>query len=551
MNLAYLGLTAMNAAQHRMMTTGHNIANKDTEGYNRQRVLSGTAGAAATGAGYIGRGVVVSTVERAYDRFLSTKVMQGQTRSAALIAYGTEIAQVNNLFGDRTVGVAATLQTFFAGVNAVASSPADPAARQELLGRAASLVNQINSANAMLDNQRNNLNTQIDTQVTQINSYLAGIGDLNQQIIVARANASGHAPNDLLDQRDQLLTELGRIIDITPAEMADGTISVTVGNGQLAVSGDTVYPLHAVPSATDPTRLVIAYSSIDHTGRHVPVALPEDSVQGGSLGGLLAYRKQALDAIQNDLGHMAAGLALAVNAIHGTGVDANGAAGQAMFTLADIKALSHTTNQGNAVLTARFTGDANAITSSDYRIRYDANNARYTITRLSDKKTFEVTGFPAKIDGLTLECSHGTPADGDTWLLQPTRQAAAGIKLNLHSPDQIAAASADGGSANGENALKIAALQTQKVLGGGTTSLNEAYAQIVSKVAVMTQQNGTSAKAQEALLAYDYGAQQAVSGVNVNEEEILLNEHLEQFRAASRMIDVSNAMFDALLGLHA
>jgi len=198
MNLAHLGLKAMNAAQNRLMVTGHNVNNAKTEGYNRQRVLSSTAGAVATGAGYIGRGVQVVTVQRAYDGFLFKQLTQSQSRGAALIAYGNEISQVNNLLGDRTAGISAALQKFFSGVNAVASAPADPAARQELLGQAGNLVNQINNAHAFLDNQRNNINTQLDTTVTQVNSYLERIRDLNKEITLA--NGSPHTPNDLLDQ---------------------------------------------------------------------------------------------------------------------------------------------------------------------------------------------------------------------------------------------------------------------------------------------------------------------------------------------------------------
>jgi len=447
--------------------------------------------------------------------------------------------------GDRTAGISAALQKFFAGVNAVASAPANPAARQELLGQAGSLVNQINNTHAFLDNQRNNINTQLGTAVAQVNSYLERIRDLNQDITLA--NGSPHTPNDLLDQRDQLLNELSQIVDVQSVENADGTLSLTIGNGQLALAGDVVYPLHAAPSAADPSRMVLAYSSVDAAGNIVPVELPETSMQGGTLGGLLEYRRQALDAVQNDLGRMAAGLALAVNRLHTVGVDANGDQGEAFFTLGDATAIGHAKNQGKASLKASFSGDAKDVTASDYRIRYD--NGEYTVTRLSDNVTTTLASLPDAVDGLTIRLDGGAPADGDTWLLQPTRQAAGSIGLNVKDPAKIAAADAIGGTANGENALKIAALQTEKVLGKGTASLNEAYAQVVNKVAVLAQQNGTAAKTQATLIKQNYAAQQSVSGVNMNEELVMLDQHLEQFRAASRMIDVSSALFDTLLSL--
>jgi len=549
MNLAHLGLTAMNAAQNRLMVTGHNINNANTAGFSRQRVFVSTAGAAATGAGYIGRGVQVDTVRRAYDGFLYKKLTQSQTRGAALIAYGNELAPVNNLLSDRTAGISAAMQKFFAGVNAVASAPADPAARQELLGQAGHLVDQINNTNAFLDEQRNNLNSQIGTTVVQINSYLERIRDMNAQLSLARA--SEHMPNDLLDQRDQLLNELSQLVEVQSVENADGTLSLSVANGQLVLAGDAVYPLHAVASAADPQRLVLAYSSVDAQGNLLKVEMPEASVQGGTLGGLFDYRRQSLDAVQNDLGRMAAGLAMAVNQLHSAGVDVNGAAGEAFFTLDDVSAIGHASNTGNARLQASFSGAAQDVTASDYRIRFHAESGEYTVTRLSDNTETRLTSLPADIDGVTLALNAGTPADGDTWLLQPTRHAAADLKLNVSDPGKIAAADQGGGVANGENALKIAALQTKKVLQGGTASLNEAYAQIVNKVAVQAQQNGTAAKTQASLIEQNYAAQQAVSGVNVNEEMVMLDQHLEQFRAASRMIEISNSLFDTLLNMRA
>src|SRR5699024_5531767 len=197
MNLAHLGLSGILAAQNRLQTAGHNINNADTAGFNRQNVLVQTAGAANMGSGYVGRGVQAVTVQRAYDGFLFRQLVQAQSDGASLVAYGNEIRQVNNLFSDGTVGISPALQKFFDGVQAVATSPADTAARQELLGRANSLVGQFNDANRFLDDQRNNINTQITTVVTQINSYAERVQDLNRQITVARAT-SEHQPNDLL-----------------------------------------------------------------------------------------------------------------------------------------------------------------------------------------------------------------------------------------------------------------------------------------------------------------------------------------------------------------
>ncbi|TAM25591.1 MAG: flagellar hook-associated protein FlgK [Candidimonas sp.] len=552
MNLANLGLTGLNAAQLRLQTAGHNINNSATDGYNRQSVQVSSADAMSTGSGFIGQGVQVDSITRSYDSFLSQQLVNSQSGGAALDAYGNQIAQVNNLFADRTVGISPALQQFFDGMQAVASAPADSAARQDLLGRAASLVTNINSASAFLNQQRNNINTQISTAVTQVNSYVSQIKGLNQQIVVAQAGNPTQPPNDLLDKRDQVVSQLSQIVNVKTS-VQGGNINLTVGNGQILLGGDTVFPLQAVASAADPSRTVVAYSVTSGiNGAMIPVEMSDQAITGGSLGGLLSYRTQALDTAQNQLGQMAAGLAMNVNTLHDQGVDLNGAAGTDFFALGNPKVIPNAVNStgGAAALTASFvTTNSNQLTGLDYQVKYDgANYSVFTSPAGNQVGAASPTLAGVGIPGLLLAMS-GTPAAGDSWLVQPTRTAADDLKLQISDPAKIAAADSSGGSANGINALALAQLQTSKVLGNGTMNLNESYAQVVDKVAVLTQQNTTASTAQTTLIQQNTAAQQALSGVNLNEEYVNLDNYQQQFQAASRLITVSSKLFDTLLNM--
>ncbi|HEU0230710.1 MAG TPA: flagellar hook-associated protein FlgK [Burkholderiaceae bacterium] len=557
MNLANLGLSGLTAAQARLMTTGHNINNAATTGYNRQSVLVSTAGATSTSSGYIGRGVQVDGVQRSYDGFLYNQLVDSQSQGAAIASYGNQITQVNNLFGDRTVGLNPALQNFFNGIQSVASTPGDSAARQELLGQAGSLAGQFNSINNFLDAQRQDVNTQVSTVVTQINSYANQVNDLNQQITKALASNPGQPPNDLLDQRDQAVSQLSQLINVKTVEQ-DNVVSLTVGNGQVLLGGGTVYPLQAVGSAADPSRTVVAYTAVSGPGgATTPVEMDESGITGGSLAGLLSYRSQALDPVQNAVGRMAAGLAMTVNHAHEQGVDLNGNPGKAMFSLSAPKVIPNSANGSTAEITVQFQDlatnpDAAAqLTGQDYKIAFDGTN--YTVTRVQDGSQVYsgATLSNQSIDGLSfnLTGSGTAPQAGDSWLVQPTRDTAGGFTLALSDPAQIAAADATGGSANGNNALSLAKLQTDKTLDGGTMSVTDAFSRIVNQVGVMTQQNSASAKAQNTLIQQNYSAQQNVSGVNLNEEYVNLDQFQQQFQAASRLIDVSSTLFDTLLGL--
>lgn len=545
MNLANLGLSGLLAAQNRLQTAGHNLNNASTEGYNRQTVLSQTAGATQTAGGYLGRGVLAVTVQRSYDNFITRQLVQAQSNGAALVSYGHEITQINNLFADPTVGISPALQRFFDGMDAVASSPADGAARQELIGRSGSLVTQINETNQFLKDQNNNINTQVETVVTQVNSYVERIQDLNKQITVARATTANHEPNDLLDQRDQLAAELTQLVGVKITDQ-EGTFSVTLNNGQLLLGGNVAYPLHAQPSAADPSRTVIAYTHRVSGNQTVVIEMKDSGITGGKLGGVLEYRNTTLDSVQNQLGRLAVGLAMSVNTLHNTGHDLSGAVGGDFFNLGPIKIQNGSQNTSGAQIGASF-DSANALTGQDYRIDYDGAN--FSIIQLPNGSPTQLSDGDI-IGGVkyTLPVMPA-PAAGDSWVIQPTRDAASNLSLAITDPGKIAAAEAGAGTANSEVALKLAQLRTGKTLGGSTLSLNEGFSQIVNKIGVMTQQNGTAAKAQASLIQQNYAAQQALSGVNVDEELINLDRFQDQFRAASRLIDVSSTLFDTLLSL--
>lgn len=555
MNLYKTALGGLNAAQAGLATTGHNINNATTVGYNRQRVMTSTAGAQATANGYIGRGVQVDTVVRSYDSFLYKQLVGATGSGAQLQAQLDQVSQINNLFSDRTVGIAPGLTNFFTSMNTVASKPADPAARADLLGQANSLTTQIRSAYQEMQKQREGLNTQISTTVDQVNSYLTRIDDLNQQISVAAGKAGGSPPNDLLDQRDQAVMELNQLIGVTTYEQGDKiSISLTKG-GQSLLSGNTIYPLQAVPSSADAGRTVIAYTLPAGTGKTIAVEMNDTEISGGKLGGLLQFRASSLDVMQNQLGQMAVGLALSFNEQHKQGLDQGGNPGTDFFGIGSPQGVPNTQNKSNAQISGEFTNLAN-INAKDYEISFDGTN--YQVVRMPEGSQVyngPATGTPPTATlnlesemGLTLTIN-APPQAGDKWSLSPTRDAARDINVLITDPDKVAAADADGGDANGKNALKLAQLQTSKVLGHGTMSINDMFAQVVNTVGVQTQQIKTAATAQVNLVKQTTAAQQAVSGVNLNEEYVSLSLYQEQYQASARIIDVASTIFDTLLGL--
>ena len=433
-DLTSIGISALTAAQAGLLTTEHNIANASTPGYNRQQIVQVANTPLLTGSGFMGQGVNVSTVTRLYNDFLNTQLLQQQAQSSQLSTYYTQIQQINNVIADPTAGISPSLQNFFSAVSGVANDPSSAAARQTMLSSAQSLTSSFQSLNQMFNSMNTSVNGQIGSSVNSINSYAQQIAALNQNITVASAGGNGQPPNDLLDQRDQLISQLNQQIKATVIKQTDGSYNVYIGSGQALVVGNQAFALQTVPSSTDPTKVNVAYNA-----RGTTVSIQQSSLQGGNLGGLLAFRDQSLTTTQNALGQLATGLAATFNAQNSLGQDLNGAMGGTFFNMGAPVVNSNSNNSGTAVVSASIV-NATALTGSDYTLAYNSANAQpYTLTRLSDNKVTTYASLPQTVDGLTLSVT-GTPSNGDSFLIRPTVNGAQGISVAISDPSQIAAA---------------------------------------------------------------------------------------------------------------
>jgi flagellar hook-associated protein 1 FlgK len=438
-NLFSTGLSGLAVARAALHTTAHNTANVYTEGYNRQtaQVIS-AGGILRPGVGFFGSGAQVSTVTRSYDQYLVSQLVQAQAGSAALATYHEQIGRIDNLLADKEAGLAPLLQGFFAGVQGVANAAADPAARQQLVSAAQALAGKFRSTDQYLTELHASVGSQVEGTIGQINNFAREIANLNKQIGLLSASAGGQPPNDLLDQRDQLVGALSKLVGTRVVVQDGGQYNVFVGNGQTLVLGDTARQMQVGPSQADPSRQSVSLTMASGAS----VELRDSDLSGGSLGGLLQFRSETLTHAQNSLGRMAIALADSFNGQHQLGVDLNGAAGQAFFTQSTPAVIANGRNQGDLQLEAAFAAPGD-LTASDYAISVQdvAGVLQYTATRLSDGQVFPpAAGFPMTLDGVTLSIKSGTAQAGDSFLLQPTRAGARDLAVRVTDPAQIAAA---------------------------------------------------------------------------------------------------------------
>jgi len=434
-----IGQSALQAAQIGLSTTANNIANANTPGYSREVVVQGQAGAQNMGSGFEGQGTQVVTIQRVYNEYLNGQVMSSQSSKSLLDSYYSQISQIDNMLGDSTTGVSPALQGFFDGVQNLASNANSVPARQSMLSAAQTLTGTFQTMGNQLDEIRQGVNSQISTGVTTVNSYAAQIASLNDQIEKAVGASGGtQPPNALLDQRDQLVADLSKQVNVSLVKQGN-SYNVFIGNGQPLVVGAQPFNLVTTVSQTDPNRTEIGISSNGKVTQ-----LPENTLSGGALGGLFAFRANSLDAAQNALGRVATGIAMTFNAQHELGVDQNGQLGGKFFNTGAPVVNASSNNVGGAKVSASI-ADAGALTTSDYLVQTVTGAVppaagAYQVTRLSDGAVTNFTSFPQTVDGVVINLDSGNPASGDSFLVKPTAQGAVGFSVALTDTSKIAAA---------------------------------------------------------------------------------------------------------------
>jgi flagellar hook-associated protein 1 FlgK len=440
-NIFSIGLSGLNAAQWGLTTTGQNISNAATPGYTLEKVSYQEASGQFTGSGYLGNGVQTVTVTRQYSQYLTTQVNNTQASSSSASTYYSLISQLNNLVGDPTTGIAQGITNYFSGLQSVANSASSTAARQSLMSSAQTLADQINTAGAQYDQLRQSVNTQLTSAVSQINSYSQQIADLNKQINVA--SASGQQPNQLLDQRDQLVTNLSSMIGVQVVQQ-NGNYNVFVGNGQPLVVGNTQYGLQAVPSPSDPSELTVAFQSRDGSTQTAANTqyIDNSALTGGVVGGLIDFRTQTLDPAQAQLGAIATSFASQLNDQNKLGLDLNGVQGTDLFATSAPNIVANARNKGTGMPTATIV-DGTQPPANDFTVTY--NGSQYVVTDPASGQTLD-TIDPAvgnkTINGLNIDVSGlSGMQQGDSFTIQPTRGALDTFKLTTSNGAAVAAAS--------------------------------------------------------------------------------------------------------------
>ncbi|MGH7094568.1 MAG: flagellar hook-associated protein FlgK [Stellaceae bacterium] len=442
--LLYTGASGVMAATEAMQTVSNNTANVNTPGYNVESVnqveIPGQPGAP-------GSGTQVTSIQRSFQEFVYQQLAAAGSASQAAQVNETSAQTLSALFpvtSGGANGLGAALDNFFAAVNTVSQDPTSQPNRQLLLNDAQSLASNFNSLGSQLASNLTNLNNQMTQAVQQINTLTRQIAGDNA-VIGAQSTGAAGPPNSLLDQRDYLVQQLGQQLGLTLIPQANGAVDIYTASGDALVNGASAYQLSTSPDAYGSGALSVTYGP---TGQDLTAGL-----SGGTIGGLLTARSQLISA-QDSVGALAVSLADAINTQQNLGLDQNGNLGTALFAAAGPTVLPDQSNTGGAALSAAI-ANPGSFTPDEFIITNTASGFE-AVNTTSGQATALGSGPTLSLDGMTITVTGGA-AVGDSFLVQPTTQAAATLQVVTSNPAAIAAASPYVATATDTNAGNVTA----------------------------------------------------------------------------------------------
>ena len=326
-----VGKRSLSNSQTALQTVAHNIANKSTEGYSRQRVELMTNQPITNGNLQIGMGAKAGVITRTNNPWLEKQLQRENTGMGYADSKADALARVEQVYNEQVnKGLNQYMTDFFNGFRELSNNPESLASRTVVRESAVALANDFKRVTEQLQDVQNDLDGQIMTTVEEVNQMSKEVADLNEKIQLIEVQ--GVPSNDERDRRDLLLKRIGERIEVSWAEGKDGMVTVSAGGTGILVSGTTVNPLKAVRTDEN-DRVEIMYRSTDNgswfnmTGQ----------IKGGRVGGAIDIRDNVVQDLLGHVDNMAYTLAKEVNRAHIEGYDKLGKPGVLFFEMPDAK----------------------------------------------------------------------------------------------------------------------------------------------------------------------------------------------------------------------
>ena len=433
-DLLNIARTGVQASQAQLGVTSNNIANANTEGYNRQVATQASTESQRYGNNFYGTGTYVSDVKRVYNEFAARELRIGQTSMSAAETSYSKLSELDEIYSQIGKMVPENLNNFFASINSVADLPTDLGIRSNSLSSAQQLAAGLNQMQSQLDGQVKQTNSQIESITTRINEISKELGSINLELMKSQGQDS-----QVLDKQDALILELSQYAQVNVIPLDTGAKSIMLGGSVMLVSGEVSMSMGMSTGDPYPNEPRINASIGDKTLNIDPSKL------GGQLGALFSFRDDTLLPASAELGQLALGIADTFNEMQSKGFDLNGDVGSNIFRdindplMASGRAGGYSSNSPTAAISVNI-DDVGALSGGSYQLGYTAlGGYQLTDNQTGKQTTLTLTGSQLT-GGAGFSINVSAIADGDKFDIRPTAGAATGLKVVMTDPKGIAAA---------------------------------------------------------------------------------------------------------------
>lgn len=463
-----IGKRSMMNSQTALQTVSHNIANKSTEGYSRQRVEQQTNEAIGEGRLRMGMGAKAVSVTRINNPFLEKQIASETNKKGFFDGQSDNLMRVEQIFNEQiNKGLNQFVSNFFNSFRELANNPESLASRALVKESAHFLTQDFSRVVSQLNDIQSDIDMQVKSTVEEINAMTREVASLNQK--VAAVELQGMPANDERDRRDLLIKKLGEKVNIRWAEGDSGMVSITAGDTAVLVSGIDSIDLETARTHAHGSK---REGNLDIVHRATKTGSPftvTSQLRGGTLGGAIEVRDQIINALREEIDGLAYTLADEVNRVHSLGFNAYQEQGVNFFDIP----------QGER----------------DIAMHLKVNNE----------------------------------------ILNDTLKIAAAAERDAPGDNRVANV--------------ISAIQMNKVMDGGSATLDDFYNSMVGKLAVSVNKSNQEAEHQRNIVSQLNNVRESVSGVSLDEEAVKMIEFQKAFDASARVIKTADEMFDTILNL--
>lgn len=557
---------SLHAQQLGIGVTSHNIANVNSEGYSRQRLVLEPARPQNYAPGQLGRGVRPVTIERLYDRFLGIQLrneLSTQGSLSAQAAYYRQLEAVYSGLSDSDLG--AQLQSFWSAWEDLSLHPEGTTERVAVREAAQQLASRIKGLREKLVSMRDQLNRSVEISVERVNELTGSIAQLNVEIM--RAEASGQNANDFRDMSDKALDELSGLLNVQFWEGDRGELSV-VGPGGMAL----VMESHSWQLRTEsPEEGLTDVIWEDARGNKVVIT---EQIQSGSLGGMLRMRDQVVLRELDRLDGFASALIWSLNKELSTSVPvspfrelsskvqvdpAEALIGSSIpfgskIQPGQIRIWLYDSSDPSLVLGSLEAVVDSGTTLEDLvdQINADPDNGGLLDASVGADGTLSLRAEAGALFAISQDTSNVMAVLGVNGLFVGTGSVDISVREELLGDATLLGSgrvSSDGALNPGDNRAVMDVLAMRDAPVVGNESPERAWSSAVAGLGVEASAAYRTSEYQDMVVGQMEDQKASTSHVNLDEEMVRLLEYQWAYQAAARLIQTAREMLDTVVGL--